>query len=76
MNKLNPEYFPFSSVKFFLELKKDTINNTNETKNKGTIAEFPTMAGRTKKNKERRIVMNEKIEPKFFAILNNEFLYL
>lgn len=72
MNKLNPEYFPVSSIKLFLETKKDIINSANEIKNKATIAEFPIRAGRTKKNKDNINIINENVELIFFAIIKQK----
>ena len=45
------------------------INNTNEIKKKATIAEFPTRAGRTKKNKDNINIIKENIDAIFFGMI-------
>ncbi len=45
------------------------INNTNEIKKNATIAEFPIIAGRTKKNKANINIIKENIEMIFFDII-------
>lgn len=52
-----------------MEVIKAAISNTNEIKKKATIAEFPTRAGRTKKNNDNKIIINEKVAVIFFVII-------
>ena len=68
-NKLNPEYFPVSSVKPVIEVIRATINNAREIKKKTISAEFPTMAGRTKNNNDNKRVIKENVAEIFFAMI-------
>ena len=63
------EYFPVSSVNPYIEEIKAIISNTNEIKKNATSTEFPTRAGRTKKNNDSKIVIKENIAEIFFAII-------
>ena len=75
-NKLNLEDFPVSSVNPEIEIIKDAISNTNEIKNNAISAEFPTIAGRTKKKSDNKSVIKENVETIFLVIKNKDNLYL
>ncbi|MBI2004357.1 hypothetical protein HYS72_02735 [Candidatus Pacearchaeota archaeon] len=63
------EYLPVSSVNPDIEATKAAIRSANEIKNKGTIAEFPTKAGRTKKNNDSKRIIKDNVEARFLAMI-------